>query len=70
MLQILQKFHEDTSPQVMEITGLSDASSWQECKVRTYAVKHLFTWPSRRTKRENKVISVSANNTNITVRSG
>jgi len=38
----------------MEILGLSDAPPWQESKVRTYAVKHLFASPSRRTKRERK----------------
>jgi hypothetical protein len=43
MLQILHKFHDDTSSYVLEILGLSDALPWQESKVRTYAVKHLFT---------------------------
>jgi len=55
MLQILQKFHEDASPYVVEILGLYDAPPWQESKVRTYAVKHLFTWPSRCTKRKKRL---------------
>ena len=54
----------------MEILDPSNALPWQESMVRAYAVKHLFTLHSRYTKREKKmVISVSANDTNVTVRS-